>query len=288
MWKKTTLSQLFGAVRLWCLGLQAAQICQEVELGENTTYEVIKMLQSILMNTYERLPLQGAVRIDDVDLLGSDGSVVAADEMRVGRRKKGYFGHKTCPQGDIIGAVEEGPEGRVILELMPKLKDGKFRMKGPPTADEVRPFASTWIQPGSTVHTDGARAYEVVAAELAWTHHAVSHKRGEWTRTVGTKKVHTNKIDGLWAHVRGFINARFGLRKHRLEWYMREFEWRYNTSECLFASICDLINKRVPSSPPRQRSLNMGSRTRTPNSDPQPPRKRALSGAPAPRAKRRL
>ena len=86
---------------------------------------------------------------------------------------------------------------------MPKLKNGKFRMKGPPTANEVRLFATTWIQPRSTVFTDGARAYEVVAAERSWTHHAVSHKKGEWTRTFATKKVHTNKIDCLWAHVHG-------------------------------------------------------------------------------------
>ena len=208
--------------------------------------------------------------------------------MRVGRRKKGYFGHKTRPLGDIIGAVEEGPQGRVILELMPKLKDGKFRMKGPPTAAEVRPFASSWIQPGSTVYTDGARAYEVVAAELSWSHHAVSHKKGEWTRTVGTKKVHTNKIDGLWAHVRGFINARFGIRKHRLEWFMLEFEWRYNTADCLFASICDLIAKRAPSSPPRRRTLNVASLRRTPDSAPKPAQKRPLAGGQNPRAKRRL
>ena len=172
---------------------------------------------------------------------------------------------------------------------MSKLKDGKFRMKGPPTADEVRPFATTWIQPRSTVFTDGARAYEVVAAERSWTHHAVSHKKGEWTRTVGTKKVHTNKIDGLWAHVRGFINSRFGIRKHRLEWYFREFEWRFNTSDCLFASICALIAKRDPSnSPPRRRTLNMAPLRRTPPSSDRPAPKRALSAAPAPKAKRRL
>ena len=172
---------------------------------------------------------------------------------------------------------------------MSKLKDGKFRMKGPPTADEVRPFATTWIQPRSTVFTDGARAYEVVAAERSWTHHAVSHKKGEWTRTVGTKKVHTNKIDGLWAHVRGFINSRFGIRKHRLEWYFREFEWRFNTSDCLFASIRALIAKRDPSnSQPRRRTLNMAPLRRTPPSSDRPAPKRALSAAPAPKEKRRL
>ena len=40
---------------------------------------------------------------------------------------------------------------------------------------------------------------------------------------------------------RGVINVCFGIREHRLEWYMREFEWRYNTSDAFsgrFSDIC--------------------------------------------------
>ena len=194
-----------------------------------------------------------------------------------------------CRYCAVVGAVEQKPGGRLILKIMPKLDNGKMRQKGPPTAAEIRPFAAAFVHPGAAVYTDGARAYEVLAREFSWDHRAVSHKKGEWVRQEGNKKVHTNKIDGMWAHVRGFINARCGLRKHRLQWYLREFEWRHNTEGCLFASMCALIEKRgFMATPNRWRTLNHGPYRRTPTSDTKVAPKRALSAARAPKAKRRL
>ena len=164
-----------------------------------------------------------------------------------------------------------------------------MRQKGPPTAAELRPFAHAFLDPGAVVYTNGALGYEVLAREFSWDQHAVSHKKGEWVREEGDKKVHTNKIDGMWGHVRGFIAARGGLRKHRLEWYLREFEWRHNREGCLFASMCTLIEKRgFMVSPKKRRTLNHGSHRRTPTSDTKQAPKRALSATPAPKAKRRL
>ena len=78
-------------------------------------------------------------------------------------------------------------------------------------------------------------------------------------------------------------------RKHRLQWYLREFEWRHNTEGCLFASMCALIEKRgFMATPNRWRTLNHGPYRRTPTSDTKVAPKRALSAAPAPKAKRRL
>ena len=287
--KHTSLRQILQILRLWCQGLLHTQISSDAEIVEQTVHEYIKIFQNVLMDFYERLPLHGAVGLGGGELLGADGGIVAADEMRIGRRKKGYFGHKTRPLADVVGAVEQKPGGRLILEIMPKLHNGKMRQKGPPTAAEIRPFAAAFVHPGAPVYTDGARAYEVLAREFSWDHRSVSHKRGEWVREEGPKKVHTHKIDGMWAHVRGFINARGGIRKHRLEWYLREFEWRHNTEGCLFASMCSLIEKRgFMASPNLYLTLNHGSHRRTPTSDSKTAPKRALSAAPAPKAKRRL
>ena len=182
------------------------QHCHKITDVYLSSGDYIKIFQNVLIDFYDRLPLSGAVGMGGGQLLGADGGVVAADEMRIGRRKKGYYGHKTRPLADVVGAVEQQPGGRLILEIMPKLHNGKMRQKGPPTAAEIRPFARAFVQPGAGVYTDGARAYEVLAREFSWDHHAVSHKKGEWVRQEGNTKVHTNKIDGLWAHVRGFIN----------------------------------------------------------------------------------
>ena len=78
-----------------------------VPITEAMVIEVIKLMQLILMDHYDRLPLRGSMRVRAVDLLGCDGAPVAADEMRVGRRKKRFLGHKTRPLADIMGAVED-------------------------------------------------------------------------------------------------------------------------------------------------------------------------------------
>ena len=105
----------------------------------------------------------------------------------------------------------------------------------------------------------------------------------------GTKRSTPTKSMVCRGHVRGFINARCGLRKHRLQWYLREFEWRHNTEGCLFASMCTLIEKRgFMATPNNRRCLNHGPYWRTPSSDTKVAPKRALSAAPAPKAKRRL
>ena len=79
-------------------------------------------------------------------------------------------------------------------------------------------WVKTFIQDVSAFFTDGAIAYAVLAKENNWHHEVVSHKQGQYAKTVhptrgqnkGKKlRVHTNQIDGLWAHLRGFINARF-------------------------------------------------------------------------------
>ena len=131
-------------------------------------------------------------------------------------------------------------------------------MKGPPTADEVHPFASTWVQPGSTVYTDGARAHEVLAAKLSWTHHTIIHKKGEWVRNVGTKKVHMNKIDGLWGHVR-FINARFGTCKHRLNGTTRNLSGAATPWTAFFPQFAASSQSRRPWHPHHKVKCSMWS-----------------------------
>ena len=298
------LRKIFAILRGWCMGLLADQIAEDVgDVNIGTIHNWIKVFQQVVFDDYPRTQVSGTITVlgeipddDDRTLLGGE-AIVAADEMRVGRHKKGFFGHKTRPLADVVGAVEMVPGGRLILDVIPKLANGKFRQKGPPSANELRTWAKTFIKDGSTVFTDGATAYTVLARENNWHHEVVSHKRGQFAKTVRPKKgtykgknlrVHTNQIDGLWSHLRGFINARFGIRKHRLAFYLREFEWRYNTHEPLFRAFGRLLSQKLRA-PPNRRSLNVHPLVRTP--DPPSttaPRKRNSSNAPKPKAKRRL
>ena len=45
--KHVSLPQIFATIRLWCLGLHAAQISHEVEITEAPVIEIIKLMQWI-------------------------------------------------------------------------------------------------------------------------------------------------------------------------------------------------------------------------------------------------
>ena len=58
------------------------------------------------------------------------------------------------------------------------------------------------------MYTDGARAYEQISAELAFSHAYVDHSKGEYSKKQMIRRklrsVHTNTIDGWWGRLKAY------------------------------------------------------------------------------------
>ncbi|KCZ81223.1 hypothetical protein H312_01369 [Anncaliia algerae PRA339] len=88
-------------------------------------------------------------------------------------------------------------------------------------------FFSTWILPGSIVHTDCHRSYATLST-LGFTHFTVNHSRN----LVGPDGIHTNWIEGLFGCVKKLIrkyDAGFTTVQN-LDLYLSEFCFRYSFS----------------------------------------------------------
>ena len=133
--------------------------------------------------------------------------------------------HKTLVKGDIWGCVDR-ETGVLVLEVYDKVKVGDLweRRFGPPKADELTSLCQHYIRKGSTLYTDGARAYVIIAKQIGCKHDYVDHSSGQYVKG----HVHTNTIDGWWGRLKTWWNARGGVHEDHLFSTLKEFQWRAN------------------------------------------------------------
>jgi transposase-like protein len=146
---------------------------------------------------------------DDAPLSGQ----VEADEMYVGRRRRGQRGRpsKDSHKVPVFGMVQRG--GNVIVRTVPNAK-GKT----------IMPHMTERILPASIVYTDEYGAYNKVGA-FGYTHRRIHHAEQVYV----SGDIHTNTIEGFWSLVKSGIRGVYHLvsAKH-LQSYLSEYAWRYN------------------------------------------------------------
>ena len=91
------------------------------------------------------------------------------------------------------------------------VNDNRF---GPSSKEEVLPFVSKHIMPGTQIFSDGLRAYRDNLVKMGYPgSEYVSHKDGEFVRTcTDGEKCHTNSIDGLWGLLKADLRYRLKLQ----------------------------------------------------------------------------
>lgn len=144
--------------------------------------------------------------------LGGKGKVVEADEMFLARSKKTRRGHGYKKNIAVLSLVERG--GRTL----------SFPLEGEPSRNEIVPALHEFIDPESTLHTDGAQYYK---ANLVVTdHESVDHNK-EYVRKGRKGKVHTNSAEGYFSvFKRGMVGTYQHCGEQHLHRYLAEFDFR--------------------------------------------------------------
>mmetsp|Transcript_102581 Transcript_102581/g.177155 ORF Transcript_102581/g.177155 Transcript_102581/m.177155 type:complete len:213 (-) Transcript_102581:40-678(-) len=199
-------------------------------VGEQFMNEWYSLFRMIIWYAEER----------DRKKLGGPGTVVEMDCAETGRFRKGIHGHKSFIREDLMAIIERG-SSRLVMELFDTLKDQDdwCRRFGPEKILEVTPLPTQWTTPGGALCTDGCKAYVKAAKAAGLEHHYVDHSRGEYSRKgkINGKMdvVHSNTVDGPWAHWKNWYRAKRGVRQTYLNQYVWEFVWRWNNKhECPF------------------------------------------------------
>jgi hypothetical protein len=146
--------------------------------------------------------------------MGGEGIVVEADETELSPARK------TRPR-----ARAKNLKFMTLVERDGRTRSRKITGAKQAMGAEVRNVLRSWMDPMSTLHTDGAKFYKFTLA--ADKHEAVDHSR-EFVRTNGEgDKVHCNTAEGYFSiFKRGLVGTYQHMSEQHLHRYLNEFDFR--------------------------------------------------------------
>lgn len=153
-------------------------------------------------------------------LLGGPGRIVEIDETCFTKKRK--YGRGDAPGREerisrwAFGAIERrGPDdifrGRAEVQIVPDR-----------TRETLLTLIRNWIHPESIIISDMYSSYLSLNQE-GWTHRIVNHSIAFVDR--GDRNVHTETIEGFWAHMKRHMNSAGGTRDQHLQERINEYLW---------------------------------------------------------------
>ena len=105
---------------------------------------------------------------------------------------------------------------------------------------ELMPIIKGKILEGSTINTDGWRAYNSLVLN-GYKHYRVFHSHDEFARG----KCHVNGIESFWSYVKKRL-SKFNGTKKNFELHLKESEFRFNYKD---KNLYDIILKMLRENP---------------------------------------
>lgn len=146
---------------------------------------------------------------------------VEADETYMGGKRKNM---KKAKREQLKG---RGPIGKqaVVGVKDRKTKQVSAKVVSNVSAPTLQGFVAEHVQPGATVYTDDALAYDGLKG---FNHKSVCHSVGEYVNG----QAHTNGVESLWSMLkRGYIGTYHKMSFKHLCRYVKEFAGRQNIRE---------------------------------------------------------
>jgi len=130
-----------------------------------------------------------------------------------------YFGAKR-----VRGKRGRGAAGKTPVFGLRK-RDGKVFVSVVKNCSkkELMPIILGHILEGSTVHTDGWKAYDGLILN-GYDHYRVHHSKDEFVRG----KSHVNGIESFWSFAKRRLAKFNGIASHKFNLYLKECEFRFN------------------------------------------------------------
>ena len=146
--------------------------------------------------------------------LGGDGYVVEADEVELGTSHKS----RKRPRGKNLKFVS-------LIERGGRVRSRKITGAGKPISLDIHRALRQEVDPGSMLHTDGAKHYAV--SPFYGQHEAVDHNKQFVRKTEQGEKVHCNSAEGYFSiFKRGLVGTYQHMSEQHLARYLAEFDFR--------------------------------------------------------------
>jgi transposase-like protein len=146
--------------------------------------------------------------IEELKLLGGE---FECDESYFGaKRVRGKRGRGAAGKTPVFGLLKR--DGKVFVSIVRNC-----------SKEELMPIIKGHVLEGSTVHTDGWKAYDGLILN-GYTHHRVHHSKNEFARG----KNHVNGIESFWSFAKRRLAKFNGVASHKFNLYLKECEFRFN------------------------------------------------------------
>jgi len=184
---------------LWffCEDETATKTSKYTNINRNTINRFFFLLRKrILQNSQKKNPELGVFELDE--------SYFGAKRIR-GKRGRGAAG-KT----PVFGLLKR--DGKVFVSIVKNC-----------SKEQLMPIIQGKILEGSTIHTDGWKAYNGLILN-GYDHYRVYHSHNEFARG----KCHVNGIESFWSFTKRRMAKFNGLTDEKFNLHLKESEFRWN------------------------------------------------------------
>lgn len=188
---------------IWCF-------CEDIDATKTSR------LLGINRNTINRYfnQFRQAIFLDSVFSSRMDWGEFELDESYFGKKRvRGKRGRGAAGKTPVFGLLKR--EGKVYLEIVENC-----------SRDSLMPIIQGKILQGSTIHTDGWKAYDGLILN-GYDHYRVFHSKDEFVRG----KSHVNGIESFWSYAKRRLAKFNGLSDDKFILHLKECEWRFNNRQ---------------------------------------------------------
>lgn len=189
-------------------GVSSHQLARDIQVTQKTAWFMLQKVRSLFAQN-DSEALEGDVEMDEMYLGGRESN------KHENKRTEGTQGRSTKTKTPIFGMIERG--GNIVAT---KVEDSK--------GSTLMPIVEQFVEEGSNVYTDEYIGY-MALSKKGYKHEFVNHKVKEYVRA---KDIHTNGIEGFWAHFKRVIFSTYHMvSKDYLQRYIDEQVYRWNTRD---------------------------------------------------------
>ena len=198
-------------------------LCFCEDITSKATAKIVKVNRNTI-NSYYRF-IREKILLETLKDSKKEFGEFELDESYFGaKRVRGKRGRGAAGKTPVFGLLKRG--GKVYVKLVKNC-----------TKEALLPVIQGQIMDGSTVHTDGWKAYEGLVVN-GYDHYRVFHSKNEFVRG----KSHVNGIENFWSFAKRRLAKFNGCNSDLFVLYLKECEWRYNhRSVDLFPLVKKLV-----------------------------------------------
>ena len=193
-----------------------------MDLTAAATSELLKLNRKTVNNYFTKF--RELILEDSIQKHQKELGIFELDESYFGaKRVRGKRGRGAAGKTPVFGVLKR--KGKVFVSIVPRC-----------SREELLPIIQGKILEGSTIHTDGWKAYDGLILN-GYTHYRVFHHENEFVRG----KSHVNGIESFWSFAKSRLAKFNGLTDEKFILHLKECECRFNLKNENFAVFMEQL-----------------------------------------------